>query len=70
MTSGRIARELWWTNQGYSLSISFHHASSSWEMSNRFIGGCSLQTLSYLININDSISEKILHSPLLLEKVT
>jgi hypothetical protein len=44
----RIATELWWTNQEFSLSISFHYGSPclsiTWRMNNRPADGRSLET--------------------------
>jgi hypothetical protein len=47
-SAGRIARELWWTNQEFSVSTLFHHGSScsciTWGMIIRPVGGRSSET--------------------------
>jgi hypothetical protein len=44
-SEGRVARELWWTNQEISSSLSFHHGSPcsyiTWEINNGLVGGHS-----------------------------
>jgi hypothetical protein len=55
MTAGRIARKLWWTNQEFSLYISFHHGAPysyiTWEINNRPSGGRNSETYSHPIDI-------------------
>jgi hypothetical protein len=51
----RIARELWWTNQEFCLSISFHCGSPcsyiTWGMNSRPVGGRSSETWSRRIDM-------------------
>jgi hypothetical protein len=48
ISAGRIATELWWTNQEFLLSISFLHGCPSsyitWGKNNRPVGGRSSET--------------------------
>jgi hypothetical protein len=44
-SAGKVARELWWSEQEFSLPISFHACSYiTWGMNNRPVGGRSSQT--------------------------
>jgi hypothetical protein len=55
MTPGRIAREVWWMNEEFLPSISFHYGFPysyiTWGMNNKPIGGPSSETYSHHIDI-------------------